>query len=109
MARATRSAAATTAVAEKDKPSASPPTSRKGASKKRKRTSNAQNGGSPPTKHARTHSKDDGSLEPNTNTKETKDVELPGSGDVPIQSTDATNILEVLEMCVNCYLQTSYL
>ncbi|KAL1952270.1 hypothetical protein VTO73DRAFT_1419 [Trametes versicolor] len=98
MARATRSAAATTAVAEKDKPSASPPTSRKGASKKRKRISNAQNGGSPPNKHARTNSKDDGSLEPNTNPKETKDVELPGSGDVPIRSIDATNILEVLEM-----------
>lgn len=101
MARATRSTATTTTTAaEKDKPIASPPTSRKGASKKRKRNSNAENGDSPPTKHARAHSKDEPELELEAPLEEKKDVELLGSGDVPIQSADAANILEVLEMCV---------
>ncbi|KAI0828251.1 hypothetical protein BC628DRAFT_1364916 [Trametes gibbosa] len=99
MARATRSTATTTTTAaEKDKPIASPPTSRKGASKKRKRNSNAENGDSPPTKHARAHSKDEPELELEAPLEEKKDVELLGSGDVPIQSADAANILEVLEM-----------
>ncbi|KAI0666321.1 hypothetical protein C8Q78DRAFT_1060797 [Trametes maxima] len=97
MARATRSAASAAAAAEKDKPADSPPTSRKGASKKRKRTSNTGNGDSPPTKHARTNSKDEGSpeLEPKN---EEKDIDLPSSGDVPILSSDAANILQVLEL-----------
>ncbi|KAI0639021.1 hypothetical protein C8Q77DRAFT_1213715 [Trametes polyzona] len=98
MARATRSAATTTTPAEKDKPTASPPASRKGASKKRKRNSNVENGDSPPSKHARTDSKDEGSVEPQAPPEEKHDVELPSSGDIPIRSTDAANILEVLEM-----------
>ncbi|KAH9846632.1 hypothetical protein C2E23DRAFT_766738 [Lenzites betulinus] len=98
MARATRSTATTTTTAEKDKPTASPPTSRKGASKKRKRNSNAENGDSPPTKHARTNSKDDPELELEAPHDDKKDVELLGSGNVPIQSADAVNILEVLEL-----------
>ncbi|KAI0374545.1 hypothetical protein BV20DRAFT_1041470 [Pilatotrama ljubarskyi] len=110
MARATRSAATTSTsnTVEKDKPVAadSPPTSRKGASKKRKRNSNTENGDSPPTKHARTDSKEDGSPEldaqPETQPEEKKEqVDLPSSGDVPIQSTDAASILEVLEMVDN--------
>ncbi|KAI0358990.1 hypothetical protein OH77DRAFT_1448294 [Trametes cingulata] len=111
MARATRSAATTSAApnsAEKDKQPAadSPPTSRKGASKKRKRNSNAEHGDSPPTKHARTDSKEEGTPEPDaqpdTQPEEKKEViDLPSSGDVPIQSTDAASILEVLEMVDN--------
>ncbi|KAI0651514.1 hypothetical protein C8Q79DRAFT_933785 [Trametes meyenii] len=97
MARATRSSASAAAAAEKDKPTDSPPTSRKGAPKKRKRTSNTDNGDSPPTKHARTNSKDGGSpeLEPKN---EEKNIDPASSGDVPILSSDAANILQVLEL-----------
>ncbi|KAI0640823.1 hypothetical protein C8Q79DRAFT_920904 [Trametes meyenii] len=97
MARATRSSTSAAAAAEKDKPADSPPTSRKGASKKRKRTSNTDNGDSPPTKHARTNSKDEGSpgLEPKN---EEKNIDPSSSGNVPILSSDAANILQVLEL-----------
>lgn len=96
MARATRS----TTTHEKDKPADSPPASRKGASKKRKRTSNADNDDTLPVKHPRTDSKDDTSPGPEEGHTEKKPDELPSSGDVPIQSADATDILDVLELCV---------
>ncbi|KAI0761200.1 hypothetical protein BD413DRAFT_486479 [Trametes elegans] len=101
MARATRSAASTTATTENDKPSQSPPASRKPAPKKRKRNSNAENGDSPPTKHARTNSKDDGTPELDPQPEHKDIVDLPSSGDVPIQAPDAANILEVLELVDN--------
>ncbi|KAI1797527.1 hypothetical protein LXA43DRAFT_252040 [Ganoderma leucocontextum] len=92
MARATRS----TTSHEKDKPADSPSPSRKGASKKRKRTSNVDNDDTPPVKHSRTDSKEDASPDPEDRT-EKKHGELPSSGDVPIQSADAADILDVLE------------
>ena len=101
MARATRSST----THEKDKPSASPPASRKGAPKKRKRTSNADNDDSLPAKHPRTDSKDDASPEPEDRGEESNQGELPSSGDVPIQSSDAADILDVLELCVTYYLK----
>ncbi|TBU64674.1 hypothetical protein BD310DRAFT_913091 [Dichomitus squalens] len=93
MARATRS----TTTHENDKPDTSPPASRKGASKKRKRTSNPDNDDSLPTKHARTDSTEDTSPDVLNRGQERKQGELPSSGDVPIQSSDAANILDVLE------------
>ncbi|KAL7285806.1 hypothetical protein ACG7TL_000915 [Trametes sanguinea] len=102
MARATRSSATTTTSPEKDKPADSPPTSRKGASKKRKRNSNAaENGDSPPTKHARTDSKDEGSPQPEHQPESEESKDLPSSGDVPLRSEDAANILQVLELVDN--------
>ncbi|KAI0336221.1 hypothetical protein GY45DRAFT_1316332 [Cubamyces sp. BRFM 1775] len=101
MARATRSAATTTTPAENSKPADSPPSSRKGASKKRKRNSNVENGDSPPAKHARTDGKEDSSPQPEAQVDDSKGVELPSSGDVPIQDADAVNILEVLELVDN--------
>ncbi|KAI9059651.1 hypothetical protein FKP32DRAFT_1596208 [Trametes sanguinea] len=103
MARATRSSATTTTSSpEKDKPADSPPTSRKGASKKRKRNSNAaDNGDSPPTKHARTESKDESSPQPELHPESEESKDLPSSGDVPLQSEDAANILQVLELVDN--------
>ncbi|CDO72729.1 hypothetical protein BN946_scf184990.g12 [Trametes cinnabarina] len=106
MARATRSSATTTTAPEKDKPADSPPASRKAASKKRKRNSNtAENGDSPPTKQARTDSKDEDSPQPElqSDPADTKvsDHDLPSSGDVPLQSEDAANILQVLELIDN--------
>ncbi|KAH9891069.1 hypothetical protein C8Q73DRAFT_734870 [Cubamyces lactineus] len=101
MARATRSAATTTTPAENHKQPDSPPTSRKGASKKRKRNSNTENGDSPPAKHARTDGKEESSPLPEPQVEGSKEVELPSSGDVPIQDADATNILDVLELVDN--------
>ncbi|TFK93039.1 hypothetical protein K466DRAFT_512391 [Polyporus arcularius HHB13444] len=94
MARATRS----TTTHEKDKTQDHPQTSRKGASKKRKRNSNAENEESPVTKHLRTDTKEEGSPELEDHLEDRKEVELPSSGDVPLQDADAANILEVLEM-----------
>ena len=95
MARATRS----TTNHEKDKPADSPPASRKGASKKRKRTSNADTDDTLPVKHPRTDSNEDASPDPE-DLSENKQGDLPSSGDVPIQSEDATDILDVLQLCV---------
>ena len=96
MARATRS----TTTHEKDKTQDQPQTSRKGASKKRKRNSNAENEESPATKHPRTDIKEEGSPDSEEHLEDRKEVELPSSGDVPLQDADAANILEVLELCV---------
>ncbi|KAI8983402.1 hypothetical protein BD414DRAFT_418392 [Trametes punicea] len=100
MARATRSSATTSTAPEKDKPADPPPASRKATSRKRKRTTNVDNGDSPPTKHARTESKDEGSPQPQLEQEpeDKKDVDLRSSGDVPIHSEDAQNILDVLEL-----------
>ena len=93
MARATRS----TTNHEKDKPADSPPASRKGASKKRKRTSNSDTDDTLPVKHPRTDSNEDASPDPE-DLSENKQGDLPSSGDVPIQSEDATDILDVLQL-----------
>ncbi|KAI0688058.1 hypothetical protein C8T65DRAFT_619697 [Cerioporus squamosus] len=94
MARATRS----TTTHEKDKVQDQPQISRKGASKKRKRNSNAENEDSPVTKHPRTDTKEEGSSDLEDHLGDKKEVDLPSSGDVPLQDADAANILEVLEM-----------
>lgn len=91
MARATRS----TVLQEKDKSVDTTPATRKSGSKKRKRTSIAENGDQPAAKQLRT----DGSQEPDEHLEDPS-RERPGSGDVPIQPSDAEKILEVLEMCV---------
>lgn len=100
MARATRSSA----QADKDKPQGSTPAPRKPNAKKRKRTSNADadadtdaNGEQPSAKQPRTED----SLEPEE--QQPADVKEPGSqgsGDVPIEPSDAQKILDVLEVCV---------
>ncbi|KAI0961100.1 hypothetical protein AcV7_000293 [Taiwanofungus camphoratus] len=89
MARATRS----TVLQEKDKSVDTTPATRKSGSKKRKRTSIAENGDQPAAKQLRT----DGSQEPDEHLEDPS-RERPGSGDVPIQPSDAEKILEVLEM-----------
>ncbi|TFY70074.1 hypothetical protein EVJ58_g50 [Rhodofomes roseus] len=92
MARATRSAG----QPDKDKAQDTAPAPRKGGSKKRKRTSNADNGEQPATKQQRTSE----SQEPPELASEQLDTEPTdalGSGDVPIDSADAENILLVLE------------
>ena len=76
-------------------------------SKKRKRNSNTENGDSPPAKHARTDGKEESSPLPEPQVEGSKEVELPSSGDVPIQDADATNILDVLELCVRCLSEIS--
>lgn len=96
MARATRSSA----QADKDKPQGSTPAPRKPNAKKRKRTSNADadtdaNGEQPSAKQPRTED----SLEPEE--QQSADVKEPGSqgsGDVPIEPSDAQKILDVLEV-----------
>lgn len=95
MARATRS----TTTQEKDKPQDQPQNPRKGAAKKRKRNSHAENEDSPPSKQARTETKEEeGSSELGQYSGDKEHVELPSSGDVPLQDEDAADILSVLEM-----------
>ncbi|KAL6300249.1 hypothetical protein BKA93DRAFT_740856 [Sparassis latifolia] len=94
MARATRS----TAQLEKDKPADVGPPARKTGSKKRKRTSLADSGDQPAAKQVRTDIKEEGSQEPEEHPPNAKPVQLPGSGDVPIEPSDAEKILDVLEM-----------
>ncbi|PCH33271.1 hypothetical protein WOLCODRAFT_111555 [Wolfiporia cocos MD-104 SS10] len=100
MARATRS----TAQADKDtKPQDTAPATRKGGNKKRKRNTNSENGDAveggdqPAVKQARTGSRPQ-SEEQLPVDGETKEVEPRGSGDVPIDQSDAQKILDVLEM-----------
>ena len=97
MARATRSSAHHD---PDSKPSHPPLSPRKAPSKKRKRNSNAENEESPATKHPRTDIKEEGSPDSEEHLEDRKEVELPSSGDVPLQDADAANILEVLELCV---------
>ncbi|EKM60743.1 uncharacterized protein PHACADRAFT_133484 [Phanerochaete carnosa HHB-10118-sp] len=97
MARATRS----TANQEKEKPAETPQSGRKSANKKRKRSSAANESDLPAAKAVRT---DEDIKEEDTQdgqelqTEEVVELELPSSGDVPIQDEDAEKILEVLEI-----------
>ncbi|OBZ79654.1 hypothetical protein A0H81_00373 [Grifola frondosa] len=94
MARATRS----TTHLEKDKPAETAPSTRKTGSKKRKRVSNVDAADQPAAKQPRTDIKEEDSQELEELPAETKEVDLPSSGDVPIQYSDAQKILDVLEM-----------
>ena len=85
---------------EKDKKKKDRSTEKSDKSKKRKRNSNAENEESPATKHPRTDIKEEGSPDSEEHLEDRKEVELPSSGDVPLQDADAANILEVLELCV---------
>ncbi|CCL98399.1 uncharacterized protein FIBRA_00394 [Fibroporia radiculosa] len=89
MARATRSSA------DKGKQQDAAPTIRKAGSKKRKRNSTAEHDEQPAAKQART----DDSQEPEEQQPtDTKVPDLLGSGDVPIDPSDAQKVLDVLEM-----------
>ncbi|OCH92720.1 hypothetical protein OBBRIDRAFT_418786 [Obba rivulosa] len=92
MARATRSAA----QHEKDKPAESAPAAKKAGSKKRKRVSNAADS-EPAAKQARTDIKEE-IAEADEHLTETKDGEVSSTGDMPILSSDAEEILDVLEV-----------
>ncbi|THH28440.1 hypothetical protein EUX98_g5761 [Antrodiella citrinella] len=101
MARATRASA----QQEKDNPPESAPQSRKAAaSKKRKRTSFPDGDDQPANKHLRTDDdikEEDASPEPDDgpiSTSSSSSLQLPSSGDVPIQSEYAEKILEILEV-----------
>lgn len=97
MTRATRSST----THEKEKAVETPPAPRRAAAKKRKRTSIADTSEQPVNKHARTQDgiKVEGSQDAEEQPVEAvSKPELPSSGDVPIRSEDAEQILEVLEM-----------
>lgn len=103
MARATRSAAA---VTEKDKQAdLLPPPIRKPGAKKRKRTSFTENGDQPAAKHLRGDIKEEDSQEQEGSPGITKPTETLGSGDVPLQASDAEKILDILEVFVLFYTQ----
>lgn len=93
MARATRSAAAN----EKDKPVEVSLPARKPGAKKRKRTSILENGDQPATKQSRTDVKEEDGQEQDELSGVSKQAEVLGSGDVPIQPEDAGKILDILE------------
>lgn len=103
MTRATRSS---TTQHEKDKQQVETPGPKKGTgSKKRKRTSIAEHSEQPANKLVRTHDivKEEGTPDPTDEYLEeattSSKLELPSSGDLPLLSEDAEQILEVLEMC----------
>lgn len=108
MARTTRSA-----TQHQEKDSKDQPTPRnKAASKKRKRTSLAENEDQPATKQLRSDidgassiKEEEGSQEPEnaasgSSLKDTTSPQLPHAGQVPIKSSDAQKILDILEMYV---------
>lgn len=104
MARATRASA----QQEKDNPPEPAPQFRKAAaSKKRKRTSFPDGDDQPANKHLRTDDdikEEDDSPEPDDgpiSTSSSSSLQLPSSGDVPIQSEYAEKILEILEVYVH--------
>lgn len=98
MARATRSSA----TQDKDKPHDPPQAQRKNA-KKRKRTSIADSSEQPALKQPRTDDdiKEEDEQKPlDTFSHHILEINLPSTGDVPIQPEDAEKILQVLSVCV---------
>lgn len=108
MTRSTRSTATQQQHSEKDKPLSDTPKKTPGL-KKRKRTSVADQTEQPANKVVRTLDdvKDEGSPGPgDEQTGETvAPVDLPSSGEQPLSSEDAEQILDVLEMyaCLSRY------
>ncbi|KAI0072376.1 hypothetical protein K474DRAFT_1667917 [Panus rudis PR-1116 ss-1] len=97
MARATRSSA----QQDTEKQPEPPQPARKNANKKRKRNSIAGGDEQPLPKLPRTDEgiKEEDSQDPEEQQAEgTAEVNLPSSGDVPIQASDAEKILEILEV-----------
>lgn len=88
MARATRSSA------DKGKQQDVAPTIRKAGSKKRKRNPTAEHDEQPAPKQARTDDNQESEEQPT----DIKVPDLLGSGDVPIDPSDAQKVLDVLEM-----------
>lgn len=96
MARTTRSAVAS----EKEKPVDVTPPARKPGAKKRKRTSLPENGEQPAAKHIRSDVKEEDGQE-QAELSGAKPAQVLGSGDVPLQSSDAEKILDILEASVS--------
>jgi len=108
MARATRSSTQQGQETDKQSDSAMAATRGKAASKKRKRTSIAENNDQPAAKQLRSGDisikEEGGSQEPDSISSANKLPDLQNAGDVPIDDNDAQKILDILEMCVGCYV-----